>query len=81
MCEELSANYDDLEKKCEEKVQRKSLEYNICNAKFVNLDELRTHRKTHDLRKGPFECEHCVKTFTEEWKMKAHFKTHQIYSM
>ena len=80
LCVELSAKYEYLEKKCQERVPRRSFECMECKEQFDKMDDLKEHRKMHNLSKGPFDCEICGKTFDEEWKLSAHLKTHKVFS-
>ena len=52
---------------------------NECGENFRNVRDLKQHVKKHILVEH-IECEKCERMFDEEWKMKAHLRTHKLHS-
>ena len=46
-----------------------------CGENFTDERNLQTHMKKHKSR-GSIKCEKFEKTFDEDWKMRAHLKSH-----
>ena len=52
---------------------------NECGENFRNVRDLKQHVKKHNLVEH-IESEKCERMFDEEWKMKAHLRTHKLHS-
>ena len=53
---------------------------NSCEQQFEKQGDLKEHRTKQHASVGTFSCDECDKLFTEEWKLKAHVKSHNRFS-
>ena len=81
--EDLRKKYDDLHDKhdqLEKKYEATIPKCDLCDEVFPTKSNLIKHDKIIHRKHGQFECKKCDKAFSEEWKLKAHEKSHKKYT-
>ena len=76
MLDEVYKKYDDLEERVLSFVTDDDHVCSVCDKKLKNQKESQEHIKEHRRNDGPFSCEVCKRVFDEEWKLRAHKKSH-----